>query len=357
MALVRGIPFRWIAIAAGWAICLFSSALAKCHNGPFITELQAVQETAKRVAQNPSLAKGVLPKAKPCVLFVFRHLLKTGGTTVLRTLQRNREFRRLKSGAWNPECFSEWSKKYLWDDEWARRNPYLWVEFHIAREKDVFLDFMNQLETYRHVAKRRGCEVVVATFLREPGLNLLSDFYHFQKCCQASNFTKFMLENEELQISQLLACSDVPTCRGHYPKAHVFRGPHVRTTRRVRWTLLQSVNRLLGDMDLVGITDHWKESMLLLADALGLQHFSLGFKAQPADRENYPTGTNSSTLMGGEHRAQVQRYREVHAPLSMQLYEQWRERLDQRVVESGNEFRQRMDSITQQLLAMGRVWT
>jgi len=223
----------------------------------------------------PALVMQPLPN---CSVLFFHHLEKTAGTTLRSVLQRHAQL-----GLFDFFSFVNRFNKVQFQtvthrlDE-AIRTPggleglRLAVEIHIGGGGyEQFLKYtLPDLLHLRHKLRSAGCRCNLVTLLRHPLLQHISWHHHFVNhrvpLCFWSN-----PHDCQSRMSMALACHGGPSIQ---PLT-----PNHRRAIQVMWDAF----------DLVGITEHFDEFLVLLADLAGLQlpayRIQLGTKETTDARE------------------------------------------------------------------------
>lgn len=201
----------------------------------------------------------------PCAFLAFRHIAKTGGMTVAYWLEYLR-----RTSAWDGpfigvegECTNvEW-QAFMEEFEQApehfvRRHPFLYVMFHKKTVKGFMGNVMPGLRRLRPIYGRLGCRFVVATMVREPLSWARSSWnYHVRNYWMHNSYfrdiTDFTGSDEVSQQLLGLPYSSIRT-----------KEELTAVQRRKLFSSLSS------DYEIVGTTDRFAESMLLMAMLAGV---------------------------------------------------------------------------------------
>ena len=203
-----------------------------------------------------------------CVFGVFNHVHKTGGTTLRRILVDQAqwghfEFYSLTTFGW-PYIIRDLvglatnASSTLRPDQIPHRRVL--IEIH----GDEMYDFAHKLRELRAVAKLMGpqCKVVSFAYLREPVAHYLS-FYHY--FVPRVRFTMCEWDPPRaLQTKILLGIASPPEKDGVLP-LQAFLGGEEND-------LVDAGLAALDEYSFIGALELFDESLLLLADELGLQH-------------------------------------------------------------------------------------
>jgi len=211
---------------------------------------------------------------KNCSCGVFRHLAKTGGSTIQSIFKRGEQlgdFYYAAFGTWNeirPTEFNLLMREVRADfDGFVRRHPRMLMSFHkqtaeqfapsgvknhLKRRDPAFRIWEDLLEL-RARYRSRGCGFVLATMLRRPNPGLYVSDYLFEGAPSGMPLDEWI--GTDIQTAALLGWPFGWNARRNLTVEH----------RR------QAVE-MLDAFDLVGLTERFSESLLLLARAIGLPH-------------------------------------------------------------------------------------
>lgn len=219
-------------------------------------------------------------EAKNCSCVLFRHLAKTGGSTIQSILRRHEqigggsEFYYASHGTWVEIRPHEWNvlKREIQGDPdgFIRRHPRLLVSFHkqsasqfppqfvqhydhttqVPRARDPAFRLWEDIEALREVYRKRGCAFTLATLLREPTSLYYSD-YLYEGVPTRKTFPDFM--GQDIQSAALLG----------WPFGW-------NSKRQLTDTHRNQTYAMLDKFDIVGLTERFDEALLLLARDGGL---------------------------------------------------------------------------------------
>ena len=220
--------------------------------------------------------------ARVCSCVLFRHLAKTGGSTIQTILRRHEQiasppFFYAAHGTWVEIRPKEWNvlfREITADpDAFLARHPRLLVSFHkqtaeqfaprtveferngVKVGRDPTFHIWDDIQRLRRLYRDRGCSFTLATLLREPASLYYSD-YLFEgayAAAPAPGLADFM--GQDVQSAALLGWPFGWNAKRHLTAAQ----------RNLTYEMLDG-------FDLVGITERFDESLLLLAALGGLPH-------------------------------------------------------------------------------------
>lgn len=222
---------------------------------------------------------------KKCSIVLFRHLAKTGGSTVQAVFRKNEQlgdFAYASHGSWIEVRPPEWNvliQEITADfDGFIARHPRLLVSFHKQtaeqfapaevpwnRLHNPTFHIWEDIARMRQLYTQRGCGFVLSTMLRRPDPDLYLSDYLFEGTHTGKPLAQWM--GRDIQMGALLG----------WPYGWNSRE---RLTREHELQALQ----MLDSFDVVGLTEHFAESMLLIARAAGIPNVQ--YRVMNANRGN-----------------------------------------------------------------------
>ena len=229
-----------------------------------------------------------------CSLVVFRHLQKTGGSSIVRAFHElERDMLWTIYGYWSP-CWQGRSQlvargRMRWlrivrmlgeranSSDAGTRTPQSWLRelesvpwptrmlFHLHHPDSMVCGGLEsvqaELAKLRPVLPALGCRVTVAMIVREPWSFFVSWYYYIGAArCGWCTFERFVELNPNAQSH--LALGGAPRIYSDKLRAqHARRDP----------LLLARVHAIVAGIDVIGVTERLDEFMLELCDAAGLR--------------------------------------------------------------------------------------
>ena len=229
-----------------------------------------------------------------CSLVVFRHLQKTGGSSIVRAFHElERDMLWTIYGYWSP-CWQGRSQlvargRMRWlrivrmlgeranSSDAGTRTPQSWLRelesvpwptrmlFHLHHPDSMVCGGLEsvqaELAKLRPVLPALGCRVTVAMIVREPWSFFVSWYYYIGAArCGWCTFERFVELNPNAQSH--LALGGAPRIYSDKLRAqHARRDP----------LLLARVHAIVAGIDVIGVTEWLDEVMLELCDAAGLR--------------------------------------------------------------------------------------
>ena len=192
------------------------------------------------------------PLPPKCSILIFWHLVKTAGTTMRTVLQRQAQIGEFEY------VYSDTLLKPRWQlimHQLSQRVTHRRIILELHSEWGLPRSFFADVALLRQMYEPLGCRITLGTVLRQPIAWYLSMFNW-----RASN--------------------TIPLCQWQPPRDGISRqitgfalpftrpGPHDRD----KWNEPATVVSVLEHFDVVGLTERFDESLLLLAEKAGLSH-------------------------------------------------------------------------------------
>ena len=238
-----------------------------------------------------------------CGAVFFRHLRKTGGTSVRMLFRLRSNYTTIPAAEF---VTGEWAERLTHNATFAEAHPRIFVEFHSPFWSDgrYFLDLLPKLPQLRAAFARRHCDVLAFTVLREPVAQILSDylaFYDARHNHSVASILEWSRQNADVQVKHL-------TMRPALPDAE---------SRRAAQDVLNS-------LDIVGVTEHLDELLETLCACCSMRTCGMYHAAAPP-LHKAALSLVDEVAQSESLRAQLARSARVTA----QLYSAWRAKWEQ----------------------------
>jgi hypothetical protein len=291
-------------------------------------------------AELPSSVRYLVTPPKKCIIIVERHLHKNGGSTSRDVLLENE-----RRGGWMYWGYSLGRMAPVFDE--LRRlagssndTLRLAIEYHhgFIEFNPTTIEYVGGLRASLHL-HHRVCPIILVTRLRAPTAFYVSYFRWAVAWRQrqnpgkfGNNFTDWAPPN--LQSALLLRSMDHMWAENvglHHRQRKVFRDFDSTSMRRLQDMLLH--------FDLVGTTERFDETLLLLADMTGLQYIRYWVN-NPTERSHWKREVTREDAC--PDLAMCNGHVHAIAPFDTELYENVAERFDKLVIEQGSSFQHRL---------------
>lgn len=240
------------------------------------------------------------PPSRPCATVFFRHLRKTGGTSLRALFVSDPSFEVVMLTPSTDLAAGRISQGFvnalLTNDTLAASHPRLFIEYHSPYwlNGGPFLTLLKDMPVWRAAQERRGCRAVALTVLREPVSRLVSDHGYFSTNMPRVfpwNLLQHGRIEFEAQLRHLLlpfSPGDVglpASQRGERNASALAAAADLLVEQAQHWhgglfrdaaSAVALANRILAHFDLVGVTSHLDELQEVLTRELALRDASGG---------------------------------------------------------------------------------
>ena len=298
---------------------------------------EALHDAAPPPPPPPPSLTGYPPKN--CSMLLFRHLAKSGGSTVQSMLRRNEQTGDLyyaSWGTWVEVRPPEWN--LLVDeisadvDGYLARHPRTAVSFHkqtavqfspenVNRTREMagqrgggLFHIWEDIARLRRLYEARGCAFVLATMLRRPDPDLYVSDYLYEGAPSGKSLADWM--GRDVQSAQLLG----------WPHGWNSKQALTPAQRAATYAMLDA-------FDVVGTTEKFAESVLLMARAAGVPHLQHCRMNEMKGRAK----SRTALLRDAAQRAAITRL----AAFDAEVYATYAARLDATLARANAPFRAR----------------
>eukprot|EP00326_Haptolina_ericina_P006008 CAMPEP_0181203152 /NCGR_PEP_ID=MMETSP1096-20121128/19230_1 /TAXON_ID=156174 ORGANISM="Chrysochromulina ericina, Strain CCMP281" /NCGR_SAMPLE_ID=MMETSP1096 /ASSEMBLY_ACC=CAM_ASM_000453 /LENGTH=444 /DNA_ID=CAMNT_0023293727 /DNA_START=136 /DNA_END=1467 /DNA_ORIENTATION=+ len=253
---------------------------------------------------------------------------------------------------------------------WAHRSPLrIAAELHYGNTlgplEDSLMRYFGPASPLRQIAMRCTCKVVLVTRLRDP-LSMYTSYWKWARLPQKqhanqSTWGATMIEwasfARNLQSSLLLGGSMLsatseyigvrhPRAPAAYSEYQGFDEPSVwkpgvhPELDAVGAARVMLLRRMLLSFDLVGLVERFEETLLLVADLVGLQHL-----LHPISNEGVQAYAVDNTMLGCEDEAKCRSLIHAIAPVDTMIYREMQAVFAARVGVLGAPFAERVAAL------------
>lgn len=278
----------------------------------------------------PGLELAMARSGELCGAVFFRHLEKTGGTSVKRLFRQRSSFTIIDAVEFTEH---RWADRLIHNESFAALHPRIYVEFHSPsyRHGVFFLDLLPKLPRIRAVLARRNCVALAFTVLREPVSQILSDYLAFyeHRNHSPSSILAWSRLNADVQVRRLVMRANLPD-----------------------GLLMNAAQDVLNSLDMVGITEHLDEFLRTLCFRYSIGHCRMYHHAAPP-RDHAAVSVVEQVARNASLRAILGQSSRV----TLELYWAWRAKWELKQCSwSGRETRPTVGALQQRSHWRWKTW-